>query len=111
MGVVITDEYEDVPEGYAMASAIRFIVYRDEAVVKTPEFVRVIAGLVEARMPVFLSIPGPPGCYAAKLFLNRALDLAVKSHALDTVAAILEQGIAKLKTFSFPPANLEIPKK
>lgn len=103
-GVLITDEYEDVPEGYALASGVRFIVFGDHAAVRRPQFAHVIYHLVSTRTPVFLSIPGPPGCHAAKLFLNLALDAAVKANSLEQVSAILEQGIAKLKTFAFTPA-------
>ncbi len=104
-GVLVTDEYEDVPPGYALASGVRFIVFGDHAAVRRPEFARVMVHLVTTRMPVFLSIPGPPGCHAAKIFLNRALEDVVKAGALDQVSAILEQGIAKLKTFAFVPAG------
>ncbi len=82
------------------------------AVLRSPQFKKlmlglalVVADLVAERMPVFLSIPGPPGCHAAKLFLNLALDEAAKAGALDRVSAILEQGIAKLKTFKFVAAG------
>lgn len=108
IGVLVTDEYDDVPVGYALPTAIRFIVFQNETVVKKKEFVRIIAELVAARMPVFLSLPGPPGCYAAKLFLNRALEEPVKAGALEKVADILGQGIAKLKTFPFPRFGLEM---
>lgn len=99
-GVLITDEYDGIPEGYA-SHGLRFIVFGDESAIRKPEFAVVIARVIAANMPAFLSIPGPPGYYAAKQFLNRALDASVKANDLAGVTALLGQAMARLKSFPF----------
>lgn len=104
-GVLITDEYDGIPEGYA-SHGLRFIVFGDRSVTRKREFAEVIARVIGANMPTFLSIPGPPGYYAAKQFLNRALDAPVKANDLPRVTELLQVAMTRLDSFPFVAFDL-----
>jgi len=107
-GVLITEELDDIPEGFKIRPGFQFMVFAERTALDQPVLAGFIADLVAARVPAFLSIPGPPGCYAAKLFLNNALSFTVRTGDKARVSAVLQQGYDTLKTFKFKPAPADL---
>ena len=109
-GVMVTFDDQDIPPGYAIRPAFKLVITQDTVKIDADAFAGYVAGLVEAKIPVFLSLRGPPGHHSAKVFLNDRLTWPVSTRdrgailaALEAVFAILQSGTFDSATLSGPP--------
>lgn len=102
-GVMVSFDDADIPPGYPVRPAIKLVVSAGQVQIDQKEFAGYVAGLVDAQIPVFLSIPGPPGHFFAKLFLNDRLKFPVHSRELGAVVDALEEAFQALLEGDFEP--------
>ncbi len=88
-GILISPRRDGIPPQYTLREGIDFLVLGGEAAVRRPAFVAALARFLAGRMPCFLSVPGPPGHYPARVFLNDRLERAAPAILGDAFAAIL----------------------
>lgn len=105
-GVMITLDGADIPPGYAIRPGFRLLMTEAEVKLDPPAFAGYVAGLVDAGIPTFLSLPGPPGHHFAKIFLNDRLRAAVQDRDLARVLDGLESAFAILAEGEFEPVVL-----
>lgn len=72
-GLLIASETQDIPAPFARRVGLKVIAFRSEADLLQPFVIDMLAGLVFAEAPVFLSVPGPPNHFFAKTLLNPGL--------------------------------------
>ncbi len=103
-GILIDEENSGIPTDYPVRPGVRFIVLGGADAVRNPELTMMIGNFAVDRVPMFLTVPGPPGRYAARSFLNDALAPHVEARSLPGIAAVLIQAYDSLKDFPFQPA-------
>jgi hypothetical protein len=98
-GVLIVADPNDIPPGYRNMPGVKFVITGGKEALAHAEFLECLAGLIEGRAPTFLAIPGPPGHFFAKMFLNerlagavRALDANAMTETLTAIAEELAKG-------------------
>lgn len=98
-GILIVADPNDVPAGYRKMPGVKFVVTGGRNALAYEPFLECLAGLIEGRAPTFLAVPGPPGRFFAKAFLNerlaapvRVLDGAAMIAALTTIFDELSKG-------------------
>lgn len=74
-GILIVFEEDDstVPPEYDIRPVIKFLVTGPKSSVLELQFIRYLNGLIHRGAPSFLAVPGPPGCFPVKAFLNDLL--------------------------------------
>lgn len=91
---------EDIPERYASDHAISFMLLRPDAI-ERPALIETIAEFVVRRVATFLTIPGPPGCLPAQMFLNDVMESAAAKRDSDGMMMLLRQALASLSRQEF----------
>ena len=100
-GIVVVFDAEGVPADYPERPALKFILTGPDRVLYTQAFLGYVAGLVGARVPVLLAIPGPVGTFGAKAFLNRRLEPAVARRDAGEMIRIVSETLQVLRSGSF----------
>ena len=100
-GIVVVFDAEGVPADYPERPALKFVLTGPDRVLYTQAFLGYVAGLVDARVPVLLAIPGPVGTFGAKAFLNRRLEPAVARRDAGEMIRIVGETLAVLRGGSF----------
>jgi hypothetical protein len=108
-GVMVAFDDTDIPPGYAIRPAFKLILTQPKVQIAAEAFAGYVAGLVDARIPVFLSLPGPPGSFFAKVFLNDRLAMPVARRDLGAVLDAFEAIYAELADGEFEPVVLSAP--
>jgi hypothetical protein len=75
-GLLVVPEDEDIPPTFERRSGIGIIAFRSAKNLDEPFVFEMLAGLVYEKVPVFLSVPGPPGFHFAKALLNPLIEKA-----------------------------------
>jgi hypothetical protein len=102
-GIVVVFDAEGVPANYPERPALKFILTGPDQVLYTQAFLGYVAGLVEARVPALLAIPGPVGTFGAKSFLNRRLEPAVARRDGGEMIRIVAETLRILRSGDFAP--------
>ncbi|WP_293907979.1 hypothetical protein [Phenylobacterium sp.] len=100
-GIVVVFDDEGVPAGYPERPALKFILIGDERTLYTQAFLGYVAGLVDARVPVLLAIPGPPGTFGAKAFMNSRLEASVARRDAGEMIRIAADTLSILRAGDF----------
>lgn len=87
-GVLVSPRQGDVPPGYP-EEGIEFLVLGGEKAVRRRGFAAHIAEFVAKGIPVHIAVPGPPGYFAAHVFVNETLKRAVARRDHGAVTAAL----------------------
>lgn len=74
-GILIVFETDDscIPPGYEIRPAIKFLVTGHKRSLEALPFIRYVNGVIYNGAPAFLAVPGPPGTFPVKAFLNDVL--------------------------------------
>jgi hypothetical protein len=77
-GLLVIPEDEGIPSTFERRTGIGIVAFRSAKDLEQPFVIEMLAGLVFARTPVFLSVPGPPGFHFARALLNPAIERAAE---------------------------------
>lgn len=88
-GLLLRATDDDVPEGYASGIGVVIDVLDGCDRLLRPEVMAVIAGLVDAGLAIFLSVPSLAGLTSGRVLLNPSLEDAVRARDGDVVRARL----------------------
>jgi hypothetical protein len=78
-GVLMTLKKSRIPDSYSIREGWQFTVFGGEIAIHRVGFVEKVLGLIERRVPVFMSAAGPMGAPMGTCFLNDVLaDVAGK---------------------------------
>lgn len=99
--ILIVPEYDDIPSSFVERPGLKFILSGSHAAALQPRFVKYLAALVDAEIPVFLALPGPPGHFFVKAFLNHKLKDAALRRDGGAIVACLRQVIGILASGTF----------
>lgn len=98
-GVLVVADNEGIPAGYPERPGIKLILVGERRTSLTLPVLGYVAGLIDGGVPAFIAVPGPPGHFFAKAFLNDRLKAAVARRdggdilrTLHAVLDILEAG-------------------
>lgn len=86
-GVLITPLHADLPPGYR--EGLEFLIVTGEDAIRAPAFAPLLADAIGRGTAVFFAVPGPPGHYSARLFLNGMLAGAVAREDLPAIRETL----------------------
>lgn len=89
-GVLISPCGIGIPAHYPLREGIEFLVLEGEAAVRRPAFIGLIAHMLRTRVPAFIAVPGPPGYFPARVFLNDNLARTPPAALGDAFAGILK---------------------
>ena len=106
-GILPVFDTEDIPDGYSIRPAVKFIVTGGVEALRAMAFLEVVAALARQRLPMFLAAPGPPGRHMAKSFLNAGLEAAAADGAPAGVNRVMEGIYALLIKGEFEPILLK----
>lgn len=104
-GVILIAKDSDIPPGYEMRPGLLMLLVWPFAMVVRPAFVSLLSGLIAQRRPVFISIPGPPGGWAAHFFANALLEEANAAGDVERFGGLLSSAVEELERFEFRPAQ------
>jgi hypothetical protein len=90
--ILVTLTGDDIPPSYK-GPAVRIDLLGPVQKILWPPLVNFIGGMLERRVPLFLSVPGAPGYVSAKVFLNEAMAIAHASRNLARVQQALLQAV------------------
>jgi len=99
-GVLIDFQFDDLPNHYPKRPGIRLTLVDKGKALRRP-FFDTVAGLVATDVPIILAVPGPPGHFPARAFLNDALKEAVLKHDLSQIQAVFAQALKGLEAHHF----------
>lgn len=106
-GILIMADNDDIPARYIERPRIKLLLVGARGASLSLPMLGYVAGLIDGGIPTFIAVPGPPGCFFAKGFLNDRLAPAVARRdggeilrGLHTVLDILEAG-----EFDLIPSN------
>src|SRR6185312_10259297 len=68
---------DHIPAAY-MPEGFDLLLVRAEQVLVWPPFIDFVFRAIKSRIPLFLSLPGPVGTFAAKIFLNTELETKLR---------------------------------
>ena len=100
-GIVVVFDPEGVPADYPERPTLKFILTGPDQVLYTQAFLGYVAGLVDARVPALLAIPGPVGTFGAKAFLNRRLEPSVARRDAGEMMRIVAETLRILRAGVF----------
>lgn len=102
-GVFAQLETDGIPPDFALQTGIGLMLVGNPLrTVRQPWFIEFVATGVRMDVPLFLSLPGPPGHQAAKSLLNdAALKAAVAGGPRTAIKQILEQALKRLSSHNF----------
>ena len=78
-GLLVIPEDEGIPAPFERRTGIGVVAFRGAKDLDQPFVIEMLAGLVHGRIPVFLSVPGPPGFHFARALLNPLIAKAAAS--------------------------------
>lgn len=105
-GIMIVPEEEHVPPEFLRRQGLNFTAFRDSKDLEQPFVIEMIAGLAHSRVPLFLSVPGPPGFHPAMTLLNPQVDQAASARDGGRIRLALVSAYAALKRGAFEPTSL-----
>lgn len=105
-GILTVADEDDIPPGYLDMSAVKFVITGGREVLERTSFLECLAGLIHAGAPTFLAVPGPPGHFFAKAFLNEKLKPAVEARNAKAMTEALASIMALLQSGPFDPVTL-----
>lgn len=105
-GVLIETQESDIPERYARRRGLRLKVVGPPETIFQDGFLDYVMRLVEARLPVFLCIPGPPGYGSVTGFLNDAMAEAAAARDVRAASVVLAGVLKYLATIEVKPVVL-----
>jgi hypothetical protein len=106
-GIVVVFDGDGVPPDYPERPALKFILTGPDRVLYTQAFLGYVAGLVDARVPALLAIPGPVGTFGAKAFLNRRLEPAVARRDAGEMIRIVAETLQVLRGGAFEQVTFD----
>lgn len=98
-GIIVEFKPNDIPEHYELREGIKFFIIGSHQSIFRRGFAEMIGACVEARVPTFISIPGPFGHFPAKAFLNDAINSAVVERDRDKVLSVIIGALEGLTGF------------
>ena len=104
-GILVVADPNDIPPGYRKMPGVKFVVTGGKETLANESFLECLAGLVHARAPAFLAVPGPPGFFFAKAFLNLRLADAVERQDGAAMIEALTPIMAELAAGPFEPVD------
>jgi len=105
--ILIVPEYEDIPGAFVERPGLKFVITGSHSAALQPRFIKYVAALVDADIPVFLSLPGPPGYFFAKAFLNFRLKDAALRRDGRAILAVLQDILRVLPLGGFEKVVLQ----
>jgi len=102
--MVVPDDAQ-TPPGYRDTSGIKFVIL-DAASVRRPSFIACLSELIRLRIATFLAVPGPPGHFFAKAFLNPLVHTSVEAGNTEALHNTLTDLVERLKDGVFEPVVL-----
>lgn len=103
-GIVLIPKTKDNPAGYRSNAGVQIMIARREAIYK-PELPGLIAGWINARAPLFLTVAVPVGYLARSAFLNGMAEAAVRRQDRKALVEILENMVDSLLRQKLEPAD------
>lgn len=93
-GILVVADNDDIPARYTERPGVKLILVGERRASLTLPVLGYVAGLIDGDMPAFIAVPGPPGHFFAKAFLNDRLKVAVArrdgAEILRTLHAVLD---------------------
>ena len=104
-GVFAQLETEGIPPDFVLQTGIGLMLVGNPLrTIRQAWFIEFVATGMRMDVPLFLSLPGPPGHQAAKLLLNDdALNAAAASGTRAAIKDILERVLKRLSSHDFVP--------
>jgi hypothetical protein len=88
---------------------IEFLVLDGERAIRRDGFAQYVATCIVNGIATHLAVPGPPGTYAARMFLNDRLALAVAQRDLAAIRALLVSAFAAAAKGGFRSMDRGLP--
>jgi hypothetical protein len=89
-GILLSPCNIGIPAHYRLREGIELLALGGEEAVRRPAFIDLVTKLFRSQTPAFFAVPGPPGHFPARTFLNDLLG-RVAPHVLgDVFAGILK---------------------
>jgi hypothetical protein len=104
-GIMIVPEEDHVPPEFERRQGLNFTAFRKREDLEQPFVVEMIAGLAHSRVPLFLSVPGPPGFHPAMTFLNPRIAQAATARDGGRIRSALISAYDALKQGQFEPTS------
>lgn len=105
-GIMIVPEEEHVPPGFQRRTGLNFTAFRKVDDLEQAFVIEMIAGLAHSRVPLFLSVPGPPGFHPAMALLNPQIEKAARERDGGTIRSVLVWTYKTLSEGEFEPVVL-----
>lgn len=104
-GILVVADEDNIPPGYRDMAAVKFVITGGRAALERTSFLECLAGLIHGGAPTFLTVPGPPGSFFAKAFLNERLKDAVAQRNAAAMIGLLMQIMDELENGPFEPVT------
>ena len=102
-GIMIVPEENHVPPGFQRRQGLNFTAFRKPEDLEQPFVIEMLAGLAHAEVPLFLSVPGPPGFHPAMTLLNPRIGEAAHERDGARIRSALAAAYNALKAGPFEP--------
>jgi hypothetical protein len=107
--ILIVFDNEGIPAAYRERPGVKLLLLGGDGLIRRPGFLQYVAGLVDGEVPAFIGVPGPPGHFGVKAFLNDRLKEAVRRRDGTAMAAVVSELLAVLRRGAFEPVTFEGP--
>jgi hypothetical protein len=104
-GVLMTFVDKNIPESYVQ-EAVELLLIDIKTALAREELYQFIFNAVGKRVPLFLTLPGPPGHASAGVFLNTILEFPVNQNDEQTFRGIFGALVQTIAMRPFPKAVL-----
>lgn len=104
-GILALRRDADIPAAYDKRPGLYLLIFWPLDMVLTPAFAQWLFERLAERIPLFIAVPGPPGCDASVVFANEVLYAANPIKDSDSVAARLALLVETLEASGFEPAH------
>jgi hypothetical protein len=105
IGILMLPKTTGLPPAFSDKDGIQIVLIKPEAI-HDRQFHGLLAGLVSARVPLFLSLRPPEGFVAASVFLNLALEDSVRRQDGTALLRELESTVERMKHQPLSPVVL-----
>jgi hypothetical protein len=106
-GVLIEVQETGIPEHYIKRRGLRLTIVGPLETIFQEGFLDYVMRLVQAQMPVFLCVAGPPGYQSLTVFLNDVMRDAVAARELRHIGAVFAQVLEHLSKIKLKPVVLQ----
>ena len=102
-GILVVAGEDEAPPGYRQMPGVKFVILGGKASLEAASFLECLAGLIDARAPTYLGVPGPPGHFFTSTFLNVRLSDAVSRRDGGAMIRLLGEIMDALAGGAFEP--------